>query len=505
VSYFGSDASKGPKDRLIDDSAAAIVAELGTCLQEIEVNGRYLGEFSMTLILFGQDRAALRRQVAACFKVFALHDAQLIEERYNQLNAWLAVLPGNSAFNLRRLWLLNTNYADLSFIFGLSTGDKEDRHLGAEYLAVFETAAGLPYFFSLHYHDLGHTLMLGETGSGKSFLVNFLLTQAQKYQPFTFIFDIGGSYEMLTRLFGGVSVAIGRPETGLAINPFCLPPDKENLQFLYSFVRVLVESGRYEFSATDERDLYEQIENVYEVAPDQRRLFTLSNIVNANLRLPLQKLVQGGQYGEWFDHAQDTLTFARFQTFDFEGMAKIPQVLEPLLFYILHRANAAIYDPNLATTFKLFVMDEAWRFFRHPTIKLYILEALKTWRKRNAAMMLATQSSEDLAASEMLSVVLESCPTRIFLANPGMDQKTYRELFHLNATEAERIANLVPKREILIKRPDVTKVVHLNVDPKGYWLYTNSPYDNQKKREAFDRYGFEQGLEILARSKPSCN
>src|SRR5262249_47613543 len=145
----------------------------------------------------------------------------------------------------------------------------------------------------------------------------------------------------------------------VTVNPFCLPPTQENLQFLYSFICVLVETSGFQMQAQDERDLYEQIENVYEVEPEQRRLFTLANIVNANLRTALQRWVEGGQYGAWFDHAQDTLTFARFQTFDFEGMAKIPQVLEPLLFYVLHRANAVIYDPSLDTTLKIFVMDEA--------------------------------------------------------------------------------------------------------------------------------------------------
>ena len=89
-----------------------------------------------------------------------------------------------------------------------------------------------------------------------------------------------------------------------------------------------------------------------------------------------------------------------WRTFDFEGMDKVPQVLEPLLFYVLHRANASIYDPAQTTTFKAFVMDEAWRFLRHPTIQRYILEALKTWRKKNAAMILATQSSDDRPSAQ---------------------------------------------------------------------------------------------------------
>jgi type IV secretion system protein VirB4 len=181
-------------------------------------------------------------------------------------------------------------------------------------------------------------------------------------------------------------------------------------------------------------------------------------------------------------------------------MDKYPQVLEPLLFYILHRANASIYSPELATTFKAFVMDEAWRFLRNDTIRRYITEAVKTWRKRNAAMILATQSSDDLENSEMLSVIVESCATKIFLANPGADRDSYKETFHLNQTESELIARLVPKQQILLKRPDYSKVLHLNVDPVGYWLYTSNPYDNQRRREAFEKHGFAQGLEILRRS-----
>lgn len=499
TNYIGNQQPNA-QEMLIDDGASAVVADLGGCLRELEVNGAYFGKFSFTVILYALDRARLRRAVAECFKIFSTHDAVLIEERYNLLNSFLAVVPGNRAYNLRHLWLLNTNYADLAFLFSLRTGEPENAHLEQEYLAILETSSATPYFLNLHYQDIAHTMILGATGSGKSFFLNFLLTNLQKYQPLTYIFDLGGSYENLTRLFEGSYLQVGIEKRSFTINPFRLEPTRENLHFLFSFVRVLIESGGYQLSSQDERDLYEQVENVYAIDPEQRRLFTLANILNRNLAQHLHKWIQGGQYGALFDNADDNLSFARFQTFDFEGMDKYPQVLEPLLFYILHRANASIYSPDLATTFKAFVMDEAWRFLRNDTIRRYITEAVKTWRKRNAAMILATQSSDDLERSEMLSVIVESCATKMFLANPGMDREAYRQTFHLNETETELIARLVPKQQVLLKRPDYSKVLNLNVDPVGYWLYTSNPFENQRRREAFEKHGFARGLEILARS-----
>src|SRR4029077_12654942 len=120
------------------------------------------------------------------------------------------------------------------------------------------------------------------------------------------------------------------------------------------------------------RDLYSQIENLYEIDPAQRRLGTLANILNRPLGDALGKWVGSGQYGKIFDNTEDNLTFARVQAFDLEGMEKVPDLLEPLVFYVLQRARTAVQDPANATTVKAFFIDEAWRFFRNPVIRQYI-------------------------------------------------------------------------------------------------------------------------------------
>jgi type IV secretion system protein TrbE len=207
--------------------------------------------------------------------------------------------------------------------------------------------------------------------------------------------------------------------------------------------------------------------------------------------------VEGGRYADLFDHVEDTLNVQRFQVFEFEAMRAYPALLEALLFYVLHRVNASV---TAGTGLKLCVMDEAWRFIQHPTLRSYVEEALKTWRKRNAAMLLATQAIEDFASAELLRTVIEGCPTKLLLANPALDRSRYRELFQLNATELQLLTELTPRRQLLLKRPNFAKVLTLNVDPRSYWLYTNTPADNERAAEAFREYGFDAGLDQLAAS-----
>jgi type IV secretion system protein VirB4 len=467
------DNPSAPGDLLVDDSAAALVNDLGACLTELAINGRYFGRYTMTIVLYDTDPAALGRSVAACIKAAATHDAQLTDERANLLNAWLAVLPGNSAYNLRSMHLLNTNCADLSLLFAQDTGQAVNRHLGRESLAVLETTQGSPYHLNLHVDDVAHTLVLGATGSGKSFFLNFLIAHLQRYAPRTLIFDLGKSFERLTRYFHGSALRLGLDRHEITINPFSLEPTPANLHFLFGFVKVLVESGgQCSMSLADDRDLYEQLQTLYALEPDERRLSTLANILRRPLAQQLHRWVEGGPYASLFDHLDDTLTLAPFQYIDFEGLDAYPQMLEPLLFYLLHRADATLSNPEFARTLKVFVVDEAWRFLRNPIGRQYVTEALKTWRKKNACVLLATQSSEDLERSEILRVAIESCPTKCFLANPNIDPNVYRELFHLNQTEAGCIETLEPRRQLLLKRPDLSKVLTLSVDPDSARLFS---------------------------------
>jgi type IV secretion system protein VirB4 len=488
-------------DMLVDDSKESQVRELGRGIEEIELRGNYFGQFSLTVVLHDRSLPAAEKAAAEFYKVFGVHDAQLFDERYNLLNAFLAAVPGNYACNLRYLYLLNTNYADLSFLFTLQSGAPQNAHLRSEYLAVLETNHGTPYYLNLHYQDVAHTVILGRTGSGKSFLLNFLITNLQKYDPFTFIFDLGGSFESLTRLFGGSYLRVGTESADFSVNPFRLPPTKANLDFLALFVKVLLGGDLATLDPETDKELYQQIENLYSLDPALRTLDVLANTLPRLLANALTRWLRGGQFGFLFDNPDDTVSFSRFQCFDFQQMSRYPELLEPLLFYVLHRANDLIVNGDTASTFKAFLIDEAWVFLKNASIRQYVTEAFKTWRKHNAAMILSTQSLDEFKRSELVDVILESCATKIFLANPDMDRELYRRQFHLNETEISLVSSLLPKQQFLIKTPELAKVANLHVDRRSYWLYTNDPYDNQKRKGAFDTYGFERGLDVLAEAQ----
>ncbi len=503
VSQMGNDASKtNPRDVLIDESKQADIENLGDCLRTLG-DGQSLGEFSLTIVLYGHSKAELEQLGAEFAGIFTNADGNLFAETYNQLNAYFATVPGNYALNLRQLYLLNTNYADLSFLFTILPGERTNAHLGTEYLAVLETDNSTPYFLNLHNGEVAHTLILGMTGSGKSYFCNFLLQNAQKYAPLTFIFDIGGSFQSLTTIFGGSYLNAGQEARDFTINPFSLPQTKENLQFLFSFFRVLIEGNeqRYRIDFKEERRLWDAIERMYMLEPNQRTVSNFTNIVG-ELKERLHRWARGGQYGFLFDNAEDTLSFSRFQTFNFHGWNDAPEVLEPLLFYVLHRASNEIADSAKLASFKTFLLDEAWLFIKNETIRNYVVQAQKTWRKHNAAMILATQSIKELEESGMLAIVAESCPTKIFLANPEMNREVYREAFHLNDTELDLIGGLVPPGQMLVRKAQTSKKVQLNVDSVSHWMATNNARDNLKKRDYFERFGIAEGLRHLAEDFP---
>ena len=489
------------KGALEDRAAEAESVQLGEALRELEMDGLPFGEHALSVTLRGSTAAALDAVRPDLLRIAAAADARFHRETYNGLNAWFAMAPGNHARQIRSNYLSAAVAADLAPLWAISDGDVRDGHLDAEHLAVFETRRRTPYFFTAHAGDISHALVIGATGSGKSFLLNFLLSQARKYDPRVCILDLGGSYRQLTELVGGAYIEL-RLEGGqmpCRLNPFrALDPTPDNLQFLESFVRMLLEIEGKTCDAHERAEVRSQIGTLYEIDPADRTLSSLRGLLPTSLRDPLGVWTEGGVWGSVFDNEADTLTLANWQAIDLAGAADKPELARALLFYLLHRLGTAVADPSELRRWKLLVVDEAWRFLADPRIGAYLGEGLKTWRKSNAGVILATQSPGDAARNASLCrTVAESCLTKIFLANPEADPAEYATAFGLRPAEAEEVRALVPKRQMLLHRPGSAQVLELTVDKRSYWLYTTNPVEAARRRDAIRELGFERGLDSL--------
>ena len=294
-------------------------------------------------------------------------------------------------------------------------------------LTVFETPSGTPYHYDLFGgRDVGHTLMLGATGAGKSFTLNYLLVQALQYHPRVLILDLGGSYRALTQFLGGGYVEVSPEQDAIKLRPFALEPSERTMQFLSAWVLRLLKIGGWEPQSGDLSEVRSRIEDLYALPRPRRALGNLVHLLPRAMWPALSRWHGTGAWGRWFDNPpsdEADVQLSDWQVIDLAGAAEHEALCEAALFYLLERLRLSLENPDETARVKLMVVDEAWRYLRDPAVLAYLAEAAKTWRKKNAALIMATQSAVDVTGTAGAEALLESMPTKLFLANPELPDK----------------------------------------------------------------------------------
>ena len=498
--------TEGTAAAMVDSAAEAESSRLGDALVELETDGIAYGDLSLTVALHG-DLERTERLDGDIRRIFASHDAKLIREGYGQLPAWFSRIPAQPRRRqVRSVFVSAGVAASMAPIFGPPAGSSRSGHLRRPSMAVFETRWGTPYHYDLFQGDVGHTLVLGATGAGKSFALNFLLVEALQYDPRVLILDLGGSYRWLTSFLGGGYMELSPGGNGAAdgfrLRPFSLPPGERSYQFLTGWISRLLRIGGWTLSGEDPSEIRARVEDLYAFAPERRTLGVLVRSLPSKMWPALGRWHGEGAWGRYFDNPADgdDLNLQDWQVIDLAGAAEHEDLCEAALFYLLERMRLALENPDETARVKLMVVDEAWRYLEDPAILGYLAEAAKTWRKKNAALIMATQSAVDVTGTAGAEALLESMPTKLFLANPDLPEKA-AETFRLNPSEVNIIRGLIPKRELYLRRTGEAGILRLEVDPASYWLYTSSPLDAQRRAEAVEKHGLEAAIEHLAKRR----
>ena len=495
--------TEGTATAMVDTAAEAESERLGDALVELETDGIAYGDLALTVALHGP-LSVTESLDGDIRRIFTSHDAKVIREGYGQLPAWFSRMPAQPRRRqVRSVFVSAGAVASMAPIFGPPVGTPRSGHLRKAALAVLETQWRTPYYYDLFKGDVGHTLVLGATGAGKSFTLNFLLVQALQYDPRILILDLGGSYRWLTQFLGGGYMELspeGDAGGGFRLRPFSLPAGERTFGFLAGWIARLLRIGGWTLSGEDPSEIRARVEDIYAFAPQRRTLGVLVRSLPSKMWPAMGRWHGNGAWGRYFDNAADgeDLNFEDWQVIDMAGAAEHEDLCEAALFYLLERLRLALENPDETARVKLMVVDEAWRYLQDPAVLSYLAEAAKTWRKKNAALIIATQSAVDVTGTAGAEALLESMPTKLFLANPELPEKA-ADTFRLNPSEVNTIRGLIPKRELYLRRTDAAGILRLEVDPASYWLYTSSPVDAHKRAEAVRKYGLIEAIEHLSR------
>ena len=395
------------------------VDDLSEVIHALDKKGH--GEFSLRLLLAARSPEHLHEVTPVVHRVFVDARAQVVEETLGNLSAFYAMFPGNQKFNVFPMWLSEDHHARLSSVFAPHTGHPHSEDLDSEYLNIFETRTRTPFFQDVYVDGVRVMLIIGPTGTGKSVHGNALVSLEQKYGGFTYIFDIGGSYESVVELYGGKVDRVGKD--GPRINPFALEPTESNIKFLYSFVKLLLTNGGAQPEPEDDDVIHKAVQDMYLLDAANRRLSNL--FLPKKLDRYLSKWVGKGIYNAVFDNVEDSLSLSRLQCFDFQGVnnEQYADLIEPLMVWLLRRINDVLYNPANLGVPKHILIEEIFSSMKNKQLLDGALASIKTVRKNLGGVTMIGQSADDLGANA--DTIVNSCTSFLFLKDPTFNRKRY--------------------------------------------------------------------------------
>jgi len=444
--------------------AIAKSEEVDEALQELGSELIGFGFLTSTLVVMGTTAEDADEKLRTAERIIASRGFVTVAETLNAVEAWLSSLAGHAYANVRHPMVSTLNFSHIAPLSTAWAGDARNRHLNAPALAVAQTDGSTPFRLDLHVGDVGHTMVVGPTGAGKSVLLSFLALQWRRFAGSKiFVFDKGGSARAALLGMGGTAIDLGGTSVA-AFQPLArIDTPNGRADALNWVMTILAQEGLPDTPEVKE-PVWSALGSLRSAPPEQRHLTGLRLLVqNAAVQAALLPYTQEGAMGGVFDGAEDRLNLSDIVLFEMEEIMARPKAAAPALLHLFDRLEER-FDGSPT----LLILDEAWLFLDSPIFAARIREWLKTLRKKNVAVVFATQSLADIAESAIAPALIESCPTRIYLPNERAfepQQRQAYERFGLNETEIDLIATAQRKRHYYYASPRGRRLFELALGP----------------------------------------
>ncbi|MGY8681541.1 conjugal transfer protein TrbE [Bradyrhizobium sp. UFLA05-153] len=436
---------------LLDTDASNKAIDADAALQEL--GSDQIGEafVTATVTVWDTNPRVADEKLRLVEKVIQGRDFTCMIETVNAIEAWLGSLPGHVYANVRQPPISTLNLAHMIPLSAVWAGEVRDHHFQAPPLFFGKTEGSTPFRFCLHVGDVGHTLIIGPTGAGKSVLLALMALQFRRYpEAQIFAFDFGASIRAAAIAMGrdwhdlGGAVA-GESSDFVALQPLAKINEISERGWAAEWIASILSRERIELTPEVREHIWSALNSLASAPAPERTLTGLSVLLQSNiLKRALQPYCLGGPYDRLLDAESEHFGGSSVQVFETDGLigtAAAPAVLS----YLFHRIEER-FDGRPT----LLIIDEGWLALDDAHFAGQLREWLKTLRKKNASVVFATQSLADIDGSAIAPAIIESCPTRILLPNDRAIEPQitaiYRR-FGLNDRQIEILARATPKRD----------------------------------------------------------
>jgi type IV secretion system protein VirB4 len=453
---------------LVDSDASNKAADADAALQELGSDQVAFGYVTATVTVFDADATAADEKLRAVERTIQGRGFVTIPETLNAVEAWLSSIPGHAYANVRQPIVSTLNLAHMMPVSAVWAGQERNAHLDGPPLIVTRTDGATPFRLVTHIGDVGHTLVVGPTGMGKSVLLATLALQFRRYPGSRILaFDMGRSIRATILGLGGEHYDLGRSgEEGgeIAFQPLARIDQEGYRAWASEWIEGRLRHEGVAIGPPEKDAVWSALNSLASAPLEQRTMTGLSVLLQSNaLRQALQPYVLGGAHGRLLDADLDRLGSAAVQGFEMEELMHSKAATQAVLSYLFAR-----FDERFDGAPTLLILDEAWLFLDDPVFAARIRQWLKTLRKKNVSVIFATQSLADIKDSTIAPAIVESCASRIFLPNPQATEPQIRvvyEGFGLNSRQIDIVATAQPKRDYYYQSRLGNRVFDLGLGP----------------------------------------